>query len=524
MSMKWWALALTAFALTVGSTASSALAISVAPPDLTFTATPTLVGVGQSATLSWSSTNSLTCTASGGWTDAKSRRGTRIVTPTSTTTYVLTCEGRGGSISVPVTVSVGFSVPVGDFATTSITAYPGFKNVCDAIVTGNQNVAPPARAYPLWEHFSTRCTQTSRQRPILFSLTQERDGSHNGAANNIPNAGAYMGDFTYATDFGKWLNYNFNLSTTTPFLGMSFDTVNFRGTTATGWGLTEGNIFYGFNDMSLVQTTIDKDIILEFDLRVRGNEVGAPFFTGYSGHIISVGGLVKWTEGSNRANVDHYFSVTLEQSPNYFASLHRVDQSRCHDTTYNTCWYDESGVWSEGRDIAYNRYVVPAVSFPQDSWTHVRIPISEMVRSLGWVSPPASWSQAQLNAITWGMESTGATRYWIEVKNYQVYTQVAKPTPPPVVPPPATSTPPVPPPVPPPVSPPQPPQPPPPPVTPTATTTPDTTPPEPDTRTRNTAGAVQGVFAESRSYTALQLWFDELRALVRDAYLTMRGN
>jgi uncharacterized protein (TIGR03118 family) len=63
---------------------------------------PTTVTVGQSATLTWSNTGSLTnCTASGGWTGSQNASGMQTVTPTATTTYTLTCStgssgGYGG--------------------------------------------------------------------------------------------------------------------------------------------------------------------------------------------------------------------------------------------------------------------------------------------------------------------------------------------------------------------------------------------------------------------------------------------
>lgn len=77
--------------------------------DLTvnLSASPATITVGQSSTLSWTSTNATSCTASGGWSGTKATSGNQSVTPTSTTTYTLGCTGGGSSVSQQVTVTVG---------------------------------------------------------------------------------------------------------------------------------------------------------------------------------------------------------------------------------------------------------------------------------------------------------------------------------------------------------------------------------------------------------------------------------
>ena len=55
--------------------------------------------VGSSFDISWTSTNSFTCVASGSWSGVKTISGTESVTVSSTggNLFLLTCEGRGGS-------------------------------------------------------------------------------------------------------------------------------------------------------------------------------------------------------------------------------------------------------------------------------------------------------------------------------------------------------------------------------------------------------------------------------------------
>ena len=75
-------------------------------PTVSLNASPTGIATGQSSTLTWSSTNATSCTASGGWSGAKALSGSQSVSPTTTTTYTLTCTGAGGSGTASATVGV----------------------------------------------------------------------------------------------------------------------------------------------------------------------------------------------------------------------------------------------------------------------------------------------------------------------------------------------------------------------------------------------------------------------------------
>jgi hypothetical protein len=79
-----------------------------APPTVTLTASPTSVAVNGATTLSWTTTNATSCTASGGtFTGSEpTGSGSTSVAVSATTAYTLTCTGPGGSVSKSVTVSV----------------------------------------------------------------------------------------------------------------------------------------------------------------------------------------------------------------------------------------------------------------------------------------------------------------------------------------------------------------------------------------------------------------------------------
>lgn len=82
------------------------------PPTLDLTASPTSVTSGSSSTLSWTSTNATSCTASanpthGTWTGAKAVSGNQTTGAlTSSKVFTLNCTGPGGDISDSVTVTV----------------------------------------------------------------------------------------------------------------------------------------------------------------------------------------------------------------------------------------------------------------------------------------------------------------------------------------------------------------------------------------------------------------------------------
>lgn len=94
-----------------GGTASQTVAVavqgSVPPPAIFLSADPTSVSPGGSATLTWSTTNATTCTASGGWSGTRPVLGHETTGLLSATTrYDLECTGAGGSSAASVTVEV----------------------------------------------------------------------------------------------------------------------------------------------------------------------------------------------------------------------------------------------------------------------------------------------------------------------------------------------------------------------------------------------------------------------------------
>jgi hypothetical protein len=74
-------------------------------PSVSLSASPTTITVGQSSTLTWSSTNATSCVGSN--FDASATSGSAVVAPTVTTSYSAKCTGNGGSATALATVTVG---------------------------------------------------------------------------------------------------------------------------------------------------------------------------------------------------------------------------------------------------------------------------------------------------------------------------------------------------------------------------------------------------------------------------------
>ena len=92
------------------------------PPTVTITVAPTTITLGQSATLTWSSSEATSCTASGAWTGAQKTSGSASESPTAagSSTYTLTCIGAGGSVSSSAVLTASTVSPAAPTVTLSV--------------------------------------------------------------------------------------------------------------------------------------------------------------------------------------------------------------------------------------------------------------------------------------------------------------------------------------------------------------------------------------------------------------------
>lgn len=93
-------------------------------PTASLSAFPLTIDQGLSATLSWTSTDAASCTASGGWSDSVATSGSLLLDgPEVTTTYTINCNGAGGSATDSVTITVN-QPPQAVEPTVNLTANP----------------------------------------------------------------------------------------------------------------------------------------------------------------------------------------------------------------------------------------------------------------------------------------------------------------------------------------------------------------------------------------------------------------
>jgi hypothetical protein len=93
-----------------------AMSVAAAPPapTITLTANPSQVRSGEKVTLTWSTQNATSCTASSGWSGSKSAQGSeQSAAITASTSFALTCTGPGGNSNQSVSVGITASAKSG---------------------------------------------------------------------------------------------------------------------------------------------------------------------------------------------------------------------------------------------------------------------------------------------------------------------------------------------------------------------------------------------------------------------------
>jgi hypothetical protein len=135
-----------------GGSASNSASLTVNAVGVTISASQTTITVGQSATLTWSSTNATSCTASGAWSGHEGTSGSQSVTPMAagTQTYSLNCTGPEGSGSNSASLIV------------------------DALLSNGTTISPQSTSVKPFE-------------PIIFNVTNPTSGGSYQANLDIGN-------------------------------------------------------------------------------------------------------------------------------------------------------------------------------------------------------------------------------------------------------------------------------------------------------------------------------------------------
>ena len=99
-----------------GSSDTSPPVTNPSPNINSFSASATSITVGESVTLSWSTTNAETCSASGDWSNSIETNGNETLTLDTVKTYsfTLTCSGAAGTNNAVSSISVVVEAPVSE--------------------------------------------------------------------------------------------------------------------------------------------------------------------------------------------------------------------------------------------------------------------------------------------------------------------------------------------------------------------------------------------------------------------------
>jgi len=149
-----------------------------APVVVSFTAAPTSIAVGNSATLSWNITGATTVTINNG-VGAVSSVASSVVSPTQTTTYTLTASNGGGSTTASATVTVT-AVSAPPTTPTLISAVAESSTEVDLVWTASLDVLGVA-GY-----------QIVRNGSVLHSVS--------GATTSYADTGLAPGTYTYKVE------------------------------------------------------------------------------------------------------------------------------------------------------------------------------------------------------------------------------------------------------------------------------------------------------------------------------------
>jgi len=178
-------------------TKSVTITVSAAPvaPTANLSVSSSSIVSGQSTTLSWNTGGSgpITCNATGGWSGSKGASGSLVVSPTSTTTYILTCSNSVGTSTKSITVTVNYAPSVnfsagattitegdstqlswstsgtGPISCTGSGAWSGSKGA-----SGSQNISPAAtRTYTI----TCSSPYGSQTRSITITVEPHSHGS-----------------------------------------------------------------------------------------------------------------------------------------------------------------------------------------------------------------------------------------------------------------------------------------------------------------------------------------------------------
>lgn len=221
-------------------TANSSVTVTVSAatkPTVTFSADPASIAAGQSSTLTWSSTNATSCTASGGWSGSEPISGTAAVSPAVTTTYTLSCAGTGGSATASTTVTVAQPAPSVSITADALTITAGQSST----LSWASSNATSCTATGGWTGTEPVTGTISVMPAVTTTYTLTCSNTVGSASNSVTiTVTGQVTQLTTLYSFGSTANDGKHPSGSALFLGSDG---NFYGTTNDGGQFGKGAVF-----------------------------------------------------------------------------------------------------------------------------------------------------------------------------------------------------------------------------------------------------------------------------------------
>lgn len=142
------------------ATASVTITVIYPQPTVSISANPDTVQIGGSSTITWSSTNAVSCTIEPG-IGAVDTNGSITVSPTATTAYTIMATGPGGTATDNITVTVTYPTPI-----VTISADPETINI------GNSSVLTWSASYAVYVSIDQGIGNVDPNGSITVSPTQ----------------------------------------------------------------------------------------------------------------------------------------------------------------------------------------------------------------------------------------------------------------------------------------------------------------------------------------------------------------
>ena len=324
---RFQALALVAIAALDGCSGGSSGG-GVPAPTAALASSITNVAINGSVTLTWSSTNATSCTASGSWSGALATSGSKDVVVAQNSTYTLACSGAGGSATASVVVAAAPMV----LAVTVRYQSPGPP------VVGTSGYYVPDWAHPIVA-------------PVPYVFVELDDPTGKAVQTTYANS---KGIATF-TGLDPRVQYTPQIQSriSNPALGMDFEVLNNTAPTDTSQGSFRARYprystsFPAYTPTSLVQQSLVVTAPDGWDAPTKklvdANRVAAPYellaFAAFEAITVSAaaGGAIwqpltiLWSianKGGLAAPPDNYDQGTVTGSGGFYSSSHgSIDSS-----------------------------------------------------------------------------------------------------------------------------------------------------------------------------------------------------